>query len=66
MRCGDGLGPVLDSAHGTKQGKARLGELIPCFQHINEVCALANVRTLLIFGEHRRATRGRAARPATA
>jgi hypothetical protein len=61
MRCGDSLSPVFDPAHGTEQRKPCLGELEPCFQHINEVGALADVGTLLVFGERRRAARGRTA-----
>src|ERR1700722_7137230 len=62
VRCGDYLGPILNPAHGTEQRKPGLGELVPCFQHIDQVSAFANASPLLVFRQHRRATRGRAAR----
>ena len=46
------------SAQSTEQGKPRLGELEPCFKHIDEMTALADVGTLFVFGEGNRPPAG--------
>ena len=47
---GHGLGPVFNSARGAQKGEPRLRQLKPSFEHVNEMAALADMGTLLIFG----------------